>query len=271
MTTEQSSHTHQPELRITRYRQSRYWAVWNAENLVAVTLYKKGARAISQLINPMKTTDNKKGLLVHAVNSDGTKVRIMVNPRSKKTTLISYGLKGEFAADMQYDEPLPALLESGAFTLTSQKAQKQVNRLFAAKVKKAKTQRVKAEEKTEIDQLDSQTLDRVNAMLEALEYVRETDEAFEANRDAESVLTHHQMVLMPGETRPIRIPEDIKLCPGTQILRRYKGNLITVTMLAPREYFYDGRIYPTLTHISWLVSGYQISGNAFFGLPIKHR
>lgn len=271
MTTKQSSHPHQPELRITRYRQSRYWAIWNAENLVAVTLYKKGARAISQLINPMKTKENQKGLLVHAVNSDGTKVRIMVNPRSKKTTLVSYGLKGEFAADTQYDEPLPALLASGAFTLTSQKAQKQVNSLFAPKAKKTRASRIKAKEQTEIDTLDPQTRDRVNAMLEALEYVRETDEAFEANRDAESVLTHHQMVLMPGESRPKRIPEDIELCPGTQILRRYKGNLITVTMLAPREYFYDGMVYPTLTHISWLVSGYQISGNAFFGLPIKHR
>ena len=32
----------------------------------------------------------------------------------------------------------------------------------------------------------------------------------------------------------------------------------------------DG-IYPTLTHISWKVTGYQIGGNNFFGLPTKRR
>ncbi len=30
----------------------------------------------------------------------------------------------------------------------------------------------------------------------------------------------------------------------------------------------DG-IYPTLTHISWKATGYQIGGNNFFGLPNK--
>ena len=32
----------------------------------------------------------------------------------------------------------------------------------------------------------------------------------------------------------------------------------------------DG-IYPTLTHISWKATGYQIGGNNFFGLPTKRR
>ena len=29
--------------------------------------------------------------------------------------------------------------------------------------------------------------------------------------------------------------------------------------------------FPTLTHISWKASGYQIGGNNFFGLPTKRR
>jgi len=32
----------------------------------------------------------------------------------------------------------------------------------------------------------------------------------------------------------------------------------------------DG-IYPTLTHISWKVTGYQIGGNNFFEIPTKRR
>ena len=32
-------------------------------------------------------------------------------------------------------------------------------------------------------------------------------------------------------------------------------------------YKWNGEVYPTLTHISWKATGYQIGGNNFFGLP----
>ena len=34
------------EIKITKYKQSRFWAVWIGEELLAVVCYKKGARAI---------------------------------------------------------------------------------------------------------------------------------------------------------------------------------------------------------------------------------
>ena len=63
---------------------------------------------------------------------------------------------------------------------------------------------------------------------------------------------------------------DIKLEPGDQLIRIYKGTLIEVDIL-DSGYKWNGEIYPTLTHISWKVTGYQIGGNNFFGLPTKRR
>ncbi|MBR3902206.1 MAG: DUF2924 domain-containing protein [Akkermansia sp.] len=64
--------------------------------------------------------------------------------------------------------------------------------------------------------------------------------------------------------------KDIKLEPGDQLIRIYKGTLIEVDVL-DSGYKWNGEIYPTLTHISWKVTGYQIGGNNFFGLPTKRR
>ena len=63
---------------------------------------------------------------------------------------------------------------------------------------------------------------------------------------------------------------DIKLEPGDQLIRIYKGTLIEVDVL-DSGYKWNGEIYPTLTHISWKATGYQIGGNNFFGLPTKRR
>ena len=63
---------------------------------------------------------------------------------------------------------------------------------------------------------------------------------------------------------------DIKLEPGDQLIRIYIGTLIEVDIL-DSGYKWNGEIYPTLTHISWKVTGYQIGGNNFFGLPTKRR
>ncbi len=64
--------------------------------------------------------------------------------------------------------------------------------------------------------------------------------------------------------------KNIQLEPGDQLLRIYKGILIEVNVQAD-GYEWQGTVYPTLTHISWKAAGYQIGGNAFFGLPSKPR
>ena len=39
-------------IQVTKYKSTRYWAVWVNEDLLAVTVYKKGALAIKQEISP---------------------------------------------------------------------------------------------------------------------------------------------------------------------------------------------------------------------------
>ncbi len=45
-------------LSITKYGQ-RYWAVWLDGELLAVTLYKKGARSVASAITTLSTTHGK--------------------------------------------------------------------------------------------------------------------------------------------------------------------------------------------------------------------
>ncbi len=38
-------------IKIARYKNTRHWAVWSKDELVAVVCYKKGAAAIKQLLD----------------------------------------------------------------------------------------------------------------------------------------------------------------------------------------------------------------------------
>ena len=38
------------EIRIEKYRKTRYWALWLGEELLAVTVYKKGAIAVKNIL-----------------------------------------------------------------------------------------------------------------------------------------------------------------------------------------------------------------------------
>ena len=49
-----------PRLSITRYG-SRHWAVWLDGELLAVTLYLKGARAIASAITKLSTLNGREG------------------------------------------------------------------------------------------------------------------------------------------------------------------------------------------------------------------
>ena len=51
----------------------------------------------------------------------------------------------------------------------------------------------------------------------------------------------------------------------------YPVNLSPWVDVLDSGYKWDGELYPTLTHISWKATGYQIGGNNFFGLPTKRR
>lgn len=42
---------------ITRYQKTRYWAIWNEVDLLAVTVYRKGAEAILNFITNTNTNN----------------------------------------------------------------------------------------------------------------------------------------------------------------------------------------------------------------------
>jgi len=43
-----------PVIRVERYRQTRFWAVWRGPELVAVVVYKKGAMAVAELARKLE-------------------------------------------------------------------------------------------------------------------------------------------------------------------------------------------------------------------------
>ncbi len=44
------------DIRVEKYKGTRYWSVWLGEELLAVTVYKKGAMAIKQILTSKKSS-----------------------------------------------------------------------------------------------------------------------------------------------------------------------------------------------------------------------
>lgn len=56
--------------------------------------------------------------------------------------------------------------------------------------------------------------------------------------------------------------------PGTQLLKRYRNETLTVTVLE-EGYQYNGRVYKSLSAIARQVTGTQWNGYVFFGLSLR--
>ena len=46
-------------IHISRYRQSRFWAVWRGAELVAVTVYRKGAQSVAAELKKIEDYENQ--------------------------------------------------------------------------------------------------------------------------------------------------------------------------------------------------------------------
>ena len=46
-----SKHPDRMKIRVSKYRNTQYWAVWLNEELLAVTVYKKGTVAVSNVLS----------------------------------------------------------------------------------------------------------------------------------------------------------------------------------------------------------------------------
>ena len=98
-------------LSITRYRNTRYWAIWLGGDLLAVTVYRKGAEAILHYINSKKA-HTMKTPTVYLTTEQGITVRAQLDPEK---TCISYKRTGTWRTDVIYEQPVPVLVADGLF------------------------------------------------------------------------------------------------------------------------------------------------------------
>ena len=341
------------KLHITRYNKTRNWAIWANEELLAVTVYRKGAQAvldyihtlIQNTINTMSKTKTTAATnnadfdptIIKAVNGEGKTIRIKFDPLGVS---VCYNLKGKWCAHEIYNQPLPELIAESVFTIEDEDSQKTYAKYFNAgkknkrsKAKKSKKQKKNAEPQeaaiATIEEAPQMEAAEINEEVEAalwqeIEEAREAEQLAEvtmeaqdeeaAEADEESVepaaeepesnepvtdveptaeAPAQESIVEPTKPKAAEVVEiklttynlkkagqapvsitpeskDIKLEPGDQLIRIYKGTMIEVDVL-DSGYKWKDEIYPTLTHISWKATGYQIGGNNFFGLPTKRR
>ena len=144
------------KLHITRYNKSRNWAVWANEELLAVTVYRKGAQAVLDYIHNIIITNpttqhttmaKTKSVntaaatttaadfgptIIKAVNGEGKTIRIKFDPLGVS---VCHNLNGKWCAHEIYNQPLPELVAEGVFTIEDEDSQKTYDKYFNASTK----------------------------------------------------------------------------------------------------------------------------------------
>ena len=156
------------KLHITRYNKTRNWAIWANEELLAVTVYRKGAQAVldyihtltQNTINTMSKTKTTAAAttatnntadfdptIIKAVNGEGKTIRIKFDPLAVS---VCYNLKGKWCAHEIYNQPLPELIAEGVFTIEDEDSLKTYAKYFNAgkKNKRSKGKKNKKQMKT---------------------------------------------------------------------------------------------------------------------------
>lgn len=334
-----------PNLSMTRYRRSRYWAVYNGTELLAVIVYRKGAETVINFINDLTTqynTMSKKNTKKPAAAILDCKTVLVIDSVTKQKsratleyngTRLCRNTKGDWRLDEYYGTPLSKLVERGDFKLANKRAKDLFNEFYAttpAEVAPARTleevlgefeqtrkpvqdpaveadpeatAEPQEQEETELEKAlrkaeppanrneagnsssnAENVTERANLIAErVLKSLAERAEAAKADEEAPAEQENPTtpaprtntrkavcQVILNGETEPQPIPADIELKPGVKLVRAYQGSTIEV-LVEKSGFTYNGTWYPTLTHISWLVTPYKASGNTFFGLPVKKR
>ena len=148
-----------PHLSMSRYRSSRNWAVYNGPELLAVTVYRKGAEAIINLIHNITSNTNNidntmsknnktakssktaKKNTAAATSSAPEPVTVLVTAKHTKKncratlqytqTRICRATKGAWKQDAYYGRPLSELVENGTFKLANKRAKELFDAFYA--------------------------------------------------------------------------------------------------------------------------------------------
>lgn len=89
-------------------------------------------------------------------------------------------------------------------------------------------------------------------------------------------LRRHMMTfeasLKRGADQPVvKTPARLKLEKGSVISRKWNDRSISVKVIGPREFEFEGRRYKSLSKISREITGQHLSGPMFFGLKEVNR
>ena len=293
-------------LSITRYRNTRYWAIWLGGDLLAVTVYRKGAEAILHYINSkkahtMRSNKYTESPMIGAITREGKRVRVRATAGG---TSICYKGQGKWSADETCTIPLPELLAEGVLKLADQKARTTYEKFCARgrRVRRNAAQRQEAQAKVDTSlpreaSKEAEARDEEEPLTSAEDEPATSAEAQPASpaeaqpaspavvepatlAEAEPAARQEEQAARLSTYNLEREGELIRLHPGMAsvtlqagdiLIRRYKKALVQVIVRAIGAYEWAGEVYPTLTHISWKATGYQISGNSFFGLPATPR
>lgn len=282
-------------LSITRYRNTRYWAIWLGGDLLAVTVYRKGAEAILHYINSkkahtMRSNKYTESPMIGAITREGKRVRVRATACG---TSICYKGQGKWSADETCTIPLPELLAEGVLKLADQKARTTYDKFCARgrRVRRNAAQRQEAQAKVDTSlpweaSKEAETRDEEEPLTSAEDEPASPAEAEPAtpveaepatpveaepttSAEAEPATRQEEQAACLSTYNLAREGELIRLHPGTAsvtlqagdiLIRRYKKALVQVIVHAIGAYEWAGEVYPTLTHISWKATGYQISG-----------
>ena len=191
------------KLHISRYNKTRNWAVWANEELLAVTVYRKGAQAVldyiytltQNTINTMSKTKTTAAAttatnnadfdptIIKVVNGEGKTIRIKFDPMGVS---VCHNLKGKWCAHEIYNQPLPELIAEGVFTIEDEDSQKTYAKYFNAgkKDKRSKAKRSKAKKQKKNAEPQVQEPEAAIATIEEAPQM----EAAEINEEVEAAL-----------------------------------------------------------------------------------
>ena len=243
------------KLHITRYNKTRNWAIWANEELLAVTVYRKGAQAVLDYIhniiitNPTTqhttmaktksvntaaatTATNNADFdptIIKAVNGEGKTIRIKFDPLGVS---VCHNLKGKWCAHEIYNQPLPELVAEGVFTIEDEDSQKTYAKYFNAgkknkrsKAKKSKKQNKNAEPQeaaiATIEEAPQMEAAEINEEVEAalwqeIEEAREAEQLAEVTMEAKDEEAAEAITEEPESNEPVTDVEPTAEAPAQE-------------------------------------------------------
>ena len=99
---------------------------------------------------------------------------------------------------------------------------------------------------------------RIAYRLQEIEYRKVDRNTLERNK------RRIEAIIESGKNR--KRDRDIRLMPGTVLLREYQGKEHRVTVTLDGQYEFEQRLYPSLSRIAREITGTAWSGPVFFGL-----